>query len=123
MVKIAIIDDDKDIIDAVSLVLSSKGYNVVSAMNANEGLKLIETEKPDIILLDVMMEEPDDGFFLAMKLRKLGVTTPIFLLTSISKVTGFEYAGSENLPVEEFLEKPLQSDLLLEKIKKYLEQK
>jgi CheY-like chemotaxis protein len=123
MVKIAIIDDDKDIIDAVSLVLSSKGYNVVSAMNANEGLKLIETEKPDIILLDVMMEEPDDGFFLAMKLRKLGVTTPIFLLTSISKVTGFEYAGSENLPVEEFLEKPLQSELLLEKIKKYLEQK
>jgi CheY-like chemotaxis protein len=123
MVKIAIIDDDKDIIDAVSLVLSSKGFNVVSAMNANEGLKLIETEKPDIILLDVMMEEPDDGFFLAMKLRKMGVTTPIFLLTSISKVTGFEYAGSENLPVEEFLEKPLQSELLLEKIKKYLEQK
>jgi len=123
MVKIAIIDDDKDIIDAVSLVLSSKGFNVVSAMNANEGLKLIETEKPDIILLDVMMEEPDDGFFLAMKLRKMGVTTPIFLLTSISKVTGFEYAVSENLPVEEFLEKPLQSELLLEKIKKYLEQK
>ncbi len=123
MVKVAIIDDDKDIIDAVMLVLGSKGYDVVFAMNANDGLILIQNEKPDIILLDVMMEEPDDGFYLAMKLRKLGIKTPILLLTSIAKVTGFEYAGSENLPVEEFLEKPLRSELLLEKIKNYIEQK
>lgn len=123
MVKIAIIDDDVDIIDAVKLILSGKGYLVVSAQNANDGLKLIENEKPDLILLDVMMEEPDDGFYLAMKLRKMGISTPIFLLTSVAKVTGFEYAGSESLPVEEFLEKPLQSNILFEKIEKYLGQK
>lgn len=123
MVKIAIIDDDVDIIDAVKLILTGKGYEVVSAQNASDGLKLIENEKPDIILLDVMMEEPDDGFYLAMKLRKMGINTPIFLLTSIAKVTGFEYAGSDNLPVDEFLEKPLQSDVLIEKINKYLGQK
>ncbi|MCX7909419.1 MAG: response regulator [Ignavibacteria bacterium] len=123
MAKVAIIDDDVDIIDAVSLVLQSKGFSVVSAKNANDGLKLVESESPDIILLDVMMEEPDDGFYFAMKLRKMGIKTPIFLLTSISKVTGFDYAGSESLPVEEFLEKPLQSDVLIEKINKYLGQK
>ncbi|MGB9770637.1 MAG: response regulator transcription factor [Candidatus Kapaibacteriota bacterium] len=123
MVKIAIIDDDIDIVDAVKLILTSKGYQVVSAMNANDGLKLIETEKPDIILLDVMMEEPDDGFFLAMKLRKMGIKTPIFLLTSIAKVTGFDYGANDVIPIEEFLEKPVQSEVLIEKINKYLRQK
>lgn len=123
MVKIAIIDDDVDIVDAVKLILTAKGYQVVSAQNVNDGLKLIETEKPDLILLDVMMEEPDDGFFLAMKLRKIGIKTPIFLLTSIAKVTGYEYAGSDALPVDEFLEKPVKSDVLIEKINEYLGQK
>ncbi|MGB9912472.1 MAG: response regulator transcription factor [Candidatus Kapaibacteriota bacterium] len=123
MVKIAIIDDDIDIVDAVKLILTSKGFQVVSAMNANDGLKLIETEKPDIILLDVMMEEPDDGFFLAMKLRKMGIKTPIFLLTSIAKVTGFDYGANDVIPIEEFLEKPVQSEVLIEKINKYLRQK
>ncbi|MEJ5285781.1 MAG: response regulator [Candidatus Kapaibacterium sp.] len=123
MVKVAIVDDDIDIVDAVKLILTAKGFQVVSATNANDGLKLIETEKPDIILLDVMMEEPDDGFYLAMKLRKIGISTPIFLLTSVSKVTGFDYSGSEALPIEEFIEKPVQSDLLIEKINKYLGQR
>lgn len=120
MAKIAIIDDDQDIIDAISIALTTKGYEVVSAKDSNEGLKLIENEKPDLILLDVMMEEPDDGFFLATKLRQMGYETPIFLLTSILKATGLNFAGSRTLPVNEFLEKPISSDNLLQKIKAYL---
>jgi Response regulator containing CheY-like receiver, AAA-type ATPase, and DNA-binding domains len=66
MAKIAIIDDDQDIIDAVTITLTAKGYQVVSAKNVNDGMKLVENEKPDLILLDVMMEEPDDGFYLGV---------------------------------------------------------
>jgi CheY-like chemotaxis protein len=83
-------------------------------------MKLVENEKPDLILLDVMMEEPDDGFYLATKLRKAGVQTPIFLLTSVSKATGLEFAGSQTLQVNEFLEKPLSSEILHQKINQYL---
>jgi len=118
--KIAIIDDDQDIIDAVTITLTAKGYQVVSAKNVNDGMKLVENEKPDLILLDVMMEEPDDGFYLATKLRKAGAQTPIFLLTSVSKATGLEFAGSQTLQVNEFLEKPLSSEILLQKINQYL---
>jgi DNA-binding response OmpR family regulator len=120
MAKIAIIDDDQDIIYAVTITLTAKGYQVVSAKNVNDGMKLVENEKPDLILLDVMMEEPDDGFYLATKLRKAGVQTPIFLLTSVSKATGLEFAGSQTLQVNEFLEKPLSSEILLQKINQYL---
>lgn len=123
MVKVAIVDDDIDIIDAVSLILKNQGIEVVSATNSTDGLKLIESERPDLILLDVMMEEPDDGFFLAMKLRKMGFEKPILLLTSIAKVSGYNFGVTENLPVDEFLEKPIKSEELLRIINKYLGEK
>ncbi len=120
MKKIAIIDDDPDIVDAVSLILKSKNYDVVIARNIQDGFILVETEKPDLILLDVMMDEPDDGFYLAMKLRSKGVRTPIVLLTSVSKSTGLDFSQSKTLPVDEFLEKPIKSSTLEDILKKYL---
>lgn len=120
MKKIAVIDDDQDIIDALSLFLKIKGYDVVTAGNIRDGLNLIETEEPDLIFLDVMMDEPDDGFYLAMKLRSKGVQTPIVLLTSISKSTGLDFSQSKTLPVDEFLEKPVSPSVLENIINKYL---
>lgn len=70
MAKIAIIDDDPDILDASSLVLQSKGYDVITATNPDDGYRIIMEQNPDLIILDVMMNEPDDGFFLAQKLRR-----------------------------------------------------
>ncbi len=64
MAKIAIIDDDPDILDASSLVLQSKGYEVITATNPDDGYKIIKEQNPDLIILDVMMNEPDDGFSL-----------------------------------------------------------
>lgn len=120
MKKIAIIDDDPDIVETVSLFLKSRNFQVVSASSIEEGQKLIEKEKPDLILLDVMMQEPDDGFYLATKIRKQDITTPIFLLTSVSKVSALKFSIGENLPVNEFLEKPVSSSTLEELITKYL---
>lgn len=116
MYKIAIIDDDPDIVEAVSIVLEAKVYSVVTAENVLSGIELIENENPDLILLDVMMDEPDDGFYLANKLRKKGVKTPIILLTSVSKSIGFNFGQGETLPVNDFLEKPVLSHILLDKI-------
>ncbi len=64
MALIAVIDDDHDILDASSLVLKAKGYDVITADNPDDGYKIVKEKKPDLIILDVMMSEPDDGFFL-----------------------------------------------------------
>jgi DNA-binding response OmpR family regulator len=120
MPRIAIIDDDPDIVEATSILLVSDGYDVVSASNVADGRVLVESEKPDLIILDVMMDEPDDGFYLANKLRKIGIHTPIILLTSVSKATGLSFSDSDTLPVQDFLEKPVKPAVLLEKVKKHL---
>ncbi len=113
---IVIIDDDPDILDASSLVLKSKGYDVLTTTNPNDGYKLIKEKKPNLIILDVMMDEPDDGFFLAQKLRKEKVTTPILMYTSVSKAIGLDFGKNEMVPVDDFVEKPISPEELVEKV-------
>jgi DNA-binding response OmpR family regulator len=120
MIKIAIIDDDPDILDVSSLVLQSKGYQVVTASNPDDGYKLIKEENPSLIILDVMMTEPDDGFFLAQKLRREKIDIPIIMYTSVSKTLGLEFAAGEMIPVDEFVEKPISPETLIQKVEKLL---
>lgn len=120
MALIAIIDDDPDILEASSLVLKSKGYDVVTANNPNDGYKIIIEKAPQLIILDVMMDEPDDGFFLAQKLRKENIKTPILMYTSISKAVGLDYDKSEMIPVDDFVEKPISPEQLAAKVQKLL---
>ncbi len=120
MAKIAIIDDDPDIVDASSLVLTSKGYDVVTATNPDDGYKIVMEHHPDLIILDVMMNEPDDGFFLAQKFRRMNIDTPIIMYTSVSKTLGMEYGAGELVPVDEFVEKPISPETLIEKVEKLL---
>lgn len=119
---IAIIDDDPDIIDATSLVLMANGYTVATANNPTDGYQLIKDQTPDLIILDVMMTEPDDGFFLAQKIRREGLKTPILMYTSVSKALGFEFGKSDMVPVDDFVEKPVSADVLLDKVQKLLNQ-
>ena len=121
MALIAVIDDDPDILDASSLVLTAKGYEVITADNPDDGYKIVKEKNPDLIILDVMMEEPDDGFFLAQKLRKENIDIPIIMYTSVSKALGLEFAASEIVPVDEFVEKPISPDSLLDKVEKLLQ--
>ena len=120
MVLVAIIDDDPDILDASSLVLKSKGYNVITANNPSDGYKIVKEKKPDLIILDVMMDEPDDGFFLAQKFRKEKITTPILMYTSVSKAIGLDYGKSEMVPVDDFVVKPISPEELVKKVEALL---
>ena len=120
MALIAIIDDDLDIIEASELVLKSKGYETVTANNPDDGYRLIKEKSPDLIILDVMMDEPDDGFFLAQKLRKENIKTPILMYTSVSKTTGYDFAAGDMVPVDEFVEKPISPEELIQKVNKLL---
>jgi DNA-binding response OmpR family regulator len=120
MALIAIIDDDPDILDASTLVLGSRGYDTVTAANPEDGYKIVKEKSPDLIILDVMMNEPDDGFFLLQKFRKEGIQTPIIMYTSVSKTIGMDFGVSEMVPVDEFVEKPISPDELIEKVEKLL---
>jgi DNA-binding response OmpR family regulator len=120
MALIAIIDDDPDILDASSLILKSKGFDIVTATNPNDGYKIVTEQKPDLIILDVMMDEPDDGFYLAQKFRREKITTPILMYTSISKAVGMDFDKSEMVPVDDFVEKPITPDQLLDKVETLL---
>ena len=120
MATVAVIDDDIDILEASSLVLTAKGYDVITASDPEEGYKLVKERKPDLIILDVMMDEPDDGFFLAQKFRREKIDIPIIMYTSVSKSIGIEFGASEMVPVDDFVEKPITPDVLIDKVEKLL---
>lgn len=123
MALIAVIDDDPDILDASTLVLKSKGFNIVTASNPVDAYKVVMEKKPDLIILDVMMDEPDDGFYLAQKFRKEGVKIPILMYSSVSKATGLDFGKNEMVPVDDFVEKPISPDELVAKVFNLLKMK
>jgi DNA-binding response OmpR family regulator len=120
MALIAVIDDDPDILEASKLILTSRGFKVITANNPSDGFKIVIDNSPDLIILDVMMDEQDDGFFLAQKFRKEKIKTPILMFSSVSQTTGMEYGKSDLIPVDEFVEKPVSPQELLEKVEKLL---
>jgi DNA-binding response OmpR family regulator len=121
MTKILIVDDDPDIVEASSLFLQGAGYEVVSASNRIDGMTMIGQTNPDLLILDVMMDNPDDGIVMAQDLRRDGFAKPILMLTSVSRVTGMSYGQDDDLvPVDAFLEKPVTPSVLVEQVQKLL---
>lgn len=117
MSRILVVDDDPDVVEVVTAFLERAGHIVKSAGNRREGMVKVGVEKPDLIILDVMMEEPDDGFAMAQELRRDGFTKPILMLTSIARVTGMSYGvDASTVPVDAFVEKPVTPAALLEKV-------
>jgi len=128
MAKILIIDDDADIVEATKIVLESKGYKVVTAYEGDTGYKKAEEEKPDLIILDVMMKTKDQGFQVSYKLKNNPELSkiPILMLTSIGKETGFKFSKATDedyLPVDELVEKPIKPKDLLLKVGNLLKQR
>ncbi len=127
--KIVIIDDDQDITDSLQTILESREYSVTTAANRIEGMERIETEQPDLIILDVMMTTWQDGFEMARDLKKnpQWKDMPILMLTGIEEKTGFDFKGSAGdpdwCPVDGFLNKPIDPDVLLAEIEKLLPEK
>lgn len=121
MAKILIIDDDADFVEAVKIVLERNGYKVVSSSSREAGMVAVQEEQADLLILDVMMEQPDDGFTMAHDLRKNGVKTPILMLSSVGKVTGMTFdKDSDMVPVDAFEEKPIRPEILVNKVKELL---
>jgi len=122
--KILLVDDDPDLVEDCRLILEKAGHQVLAAYNAPEGKAALLREKPDLLILDVMMESPDDGIALAQELRREGHRLPILMLTSISKVTGMTFGpDGEMVPVDAFQEKPVAPKRLMALVEELLSKK
>ncbi len=122
MAKILMIDDDPDIVLAVRLCLQSADHEVFDARSGEAGLRRLEELKPDLIILDVMMDSATEGFQTALKLRSADPKSPfaayrhipIVMLTALHSTTDLRFTPDEDyLPVEAFLDKPIDPDRLI----------
>jgi len=129
--KILIIDDDPDIVEAMRMPLEANGYNVITASNGKEGLQIAKEEVPDLIILDVMMETDTEGFHVAYELKSEESDSeykdcreiPILMITAISQKKGMNFSPEKDdafLPVDSFIEKPVQPKNLLAKVSELL---
>lgn len=125
--KIFIVDDDNDIIDALSMVLTKHDYQVASSTTASDALEKIKKEKPDLILLDVMFpEDPSKGFELSRVFHNDDAVKniPVVILSAINVKfkLGFSRKTIDDswMPVKEFIEKPIEPEKLIEAIKRII---
>jgi CheY-like chemotaxis protein len=122
--KVLIIDDDADFRTAVGVFLKTRGYAVEEAPNGREGLRMVVAHRPDLILMDVMMEERTEGFFTLQQIRRTAGLehTPVFVVSSIySNVPGFGIDPAHSwLRHDEFIAKPIDVTDLVERIESRL---
>jgi len=127
--KILLVDDDRDLVTTLAQALKMNGYEVEAAYSGAEGLKRLLEVRPDLVILDVMMETDTAGFEISYQIRSERPTskykdvkdTPIIMLTAINQVTNSRFSLNEDqsfLPgINDFLTKPVKIDELLEKVK------
>jgi two-component system, OmpR family, alkaline phosphatase synthesis response regulator PhoP len=123
--KILMVDDDVDLVEAVTTLLESKGYEVISAYNGDDGVKMAREENPNLMLLDVMMTRKDEGFETSRlivedpQLKNI----PIIMVTGITKEMNLPFKfepDSTWLPVKAVLEKPVKPEVLLKTIEEHI---
>ena len=123
MSKILVVDDDPDFVESTRLVLEPQGYEVISAANSDEGLAKVQEEKPDLVILDVVMTTVLDGLHMSQRMYEdvAHRDIPILMVTSIANI---DYAAlfpmDEAIHIDAFLSKPLSSERLLSEVERLL---
>jgi len=120
--KILVVDDDPDILEAISMILESQGYKVVTARDGAEGLVSLRAEKPNLLILDLLMPKMD-GFAVCKELQDPRWSKykdmPILILTSVREEASrrrYELETGLELDVDDYVEKPVPPDTLLERV-------
>jgi DNA-binding response OmpR family regulator len=120
------VDDDQDFVEAIACFLEAHGFTILRAHNGKEGVRLAKVEKPDLILMDIMMGERTEGFFAIHEIRREPELerTPIFVLSSFcSRLPDFEIPVAGGwLAHDMFFPKPVNTAHLLEKIRQRFRQ-
>ena len=113
--KILIVDDDKDIVKIVTTMLEGRGWDVSAAYGGHEALDSVNSAKPDIILLDIMMPEMN-GIEVLKRIKKIDPEARIIMITAFGDVES--YLDSMELGAYEYINKPFETDELIDMVKK-----
>jgi len=127
--KILVVDDDPDILDALTMILESQGYQVCTARDGIEGLANLKAERPDLMILDLLMPKMD-GFAVCKELQdprwSKSKDMPILILTSVREDASrrrYELETGLELNVDDYVEKPISPDILLQRVERLIKRK
>ena len=127
--KILIVDDDPDMREALTIILESQGYEIVSAQDGIEALASLKAERPDLMILDLLMPKMD-GFAVLKELHDgrwaESREVPILILSSVREEASrrrYELETALELGIDDYIEKPVSPDTLLERVENLLKKK
>ncbi|MFC1490673.1 response regulator [Candidatus Latescibacterota bacterium] len=123
--KILVIDDDIDLLLQVKLQLENVGYTVITAENEKEGYESLSSDRPDLVITDLMMGNMDAGFNLSHRIKKFDSTIPVILVTGVTRETGidFDITSEEDrqwIKADIILAKPIRFEQLQREIDRLL---
>jgi DNA-binding response OmpR family regulator len=124
-VNVMVVEDDPDVLEQVSLALKSQGWHVHPAASQKDAEELLLSVRPDVAILDLMMEQTDSGFVLAHYLRKVYPQTPVILLTAVAAATGMSFAAFESAArswakVDLVMDKPVRAEQICAEVRRLL---
>lgn len=118
--RILVVDDDPDIVQAIQIVLEAQDYSVITATNGEEGLQRVKKDKPDVLVLDLLMPLKD-GFAVVRELKedRRYAKLPILILTSVREDASrrrYELETGTELDVDDYVEKPIAPVELISRV-------
>ena len=127
-INILLVDDDMDYLYQSKVKLEQMGFKTITADSQREAELILEKTKPDIAILDLMMENEDSGFILSYKIKKKYPEVPVIILTAVAAETGitFDILDENNrkwIKADLFLEKGIRSEVLKGEIERLLTEK
>jgi CheY-like chemotaxis protein len=124
--KLLLVDDDLDILEQMSLALGGEGYEIVTAQGRKEGEEVLMLGRPDLAIIDLMMEEMDSGFVLCHEMKKLYPDLPVIILTAVTASTGLDFHARSDearswVKADALLDKPVRFEQLKEEVQRLLQ--
>jgi CheY-like chemotaxis protein len=122
---VLLVDDDSDFLFQQRLQLETAGFHVLSAAGASDAERLLSQQRPDLAVVDVMMEHPDAGFTLCHRIRKRDPSIPLILVTSVNSESGLDFDAATDeerswIKADAFLAKPIRFEQLKREIDRLL---
>jgi CheY-like chemotaxis protein len=123
--KILVVDDDPDIVEQVTLILKQDGHDVHAAGTEAEAEEILLSIKPDLAILDLMMEDKDSGFVLCHRIKRLYPDTPVMMVTAVKAATGLSFAADSAqqqswLKADLLMDKPIRAERLRSDVNRLL---
>lgn len=123
--KVLLVDDDPDFTLQQKIVLKAKGYDVVSAASVKEAIAALDSERPDVAVIDLMMEHADSGFVIAHRFKKARPDMPVIMVTAVTSEAGVEFASAISndkgwVKADAVLTKPVRGEQLVAEIERHL---